>query len=148
VTTPIRMLLAEDNPSDRDLFLASLADTGLTDQVHVASDGVEALAFLFPSEAPRGTALSALRVVVLDLKLPRVDGFEVLRAIRAAPRLRQLPVVMLTSSNVERDVVLAYELGANSYVQKPVDFDRFRDVVRQLGRYWLGVNEPPPSREL
>lgn len=140
------MLLAEDNSSDADLILASLAKDSLADAVHVAHDGVEALDFAFcrGSYAQR-ISEPPLRVVVLDVKLPKVDGFEVLLELKADPRTRAIPVVMLTSSNIERDIARGYMLGANSYLQKPVDFDLFRDTVRQLGRYWLTMNEAPPA---
>lgn len=146
MTSPcIDLLLAEDNPSDAELVLESLA--GLRDRIFAVQDGVEALDFLFARDAFADRALGPLpRVVFLDVKLPKIGGFEVLRALRADPKTRTVPVVMLTSSNLERDVARGYELGANSYVQKPVDFDRFRETVRLLGLYWLSTNEPPPVR--
>jgi two-component system, response regulator len=141
----IQMLLAEDTPSDADLVLASLGRDGLSAMVHVVHDGVEALDFLFCRREYADRGQEPLpRLIVLDVKLPRVDGFQVLREVKADARTRSIPVVMLTSSNVERDVALGYGLGANSYVQKPVDFERFRETVRQLGLYWLTINEPPP----
>jgi two-component system response regulator len=144
-TRPIQMLLVEDNPSDAELVLASLAKDGLAEAIHVAHDGVEALDYAFSrAEYEYRAQEPRLRVVVLDVKLPRVDGFEVLRELKADPRTRAIPVVMLTSSNIERDVALGYELGANSYLQKPVDFEQFRQAVRHLGLYWLTLNEPPP----
>jgi two-component system response regulator len=139
----VDLLLAEDNPSDSELILASLA--GLRKRIFAVQDGVEALDFLFARAEFADRAHAALpRVVVLDVKLSKIGGFDVLRELRADARTRGVPVVMLTSSNLERDVARGYELGANSYVQKPVDFDRFRETVRLLGRYWLGTNEPPP----
>ena len=142
---PVKMLLAEDNASDADLILASLATEGLGDAVHVVHDGVETLDFVFSRGAYAGRQREpALRVIVVDVKLPKVDGFEVLRELKADPRSRSIPVVMLTSSNIERDVARAYDLGANSYVQKPVDFEQFRRAVRALGLYWMTVNESPP----
>ena len=141
----IRALLAEDSPSDADLVLASLAEDGLAEQIHVARDGVEALDFLLArNEFAWRVNEPPIQLVLLDLKLPRVDGFEVLAEIKGHERLRSTPVVMLTSSNIERDVVQAYRLGANSYVQKPVDFTEFRATIRMIGRYWLGANESPP----
>jgi CheY-like chemotaxis protein len=138
------MLLAEDSGSDADLILASLARDGLADAVHVVHDGVEALDFVHCRGAYACRAQdSSLRVIVLDVKLPRLDGFEVLRELKADPAVRSIPVVMLTSSNIERDVALGYRLGANSYVQKPVDFEQFRETVRHLVNYWLTINEPP-----
>jgi CheY-like chemotaxis protein len=144
---PIQMLLAEDNPSDADLVVASLARDGLAEGIHVVHDGIDALDFAFcRGEYATRPRQSSLRVIVLDVKLPRVDGFEVLRELKADLRTRSIPVVMLTSSNIERDVARGYELGANSYVQKPVDFERFRRTVCQLGHYWLTMNEPPAAR--
>ena len=129
------LLLVEDNPSDAELMLESLARLDLQDRVHVVRDGDEALAWLFGGGRPR--------VVLLDVKLPKVGGFDVLRAMRSDPRTRHTPVVMFTSSNIERDVALAYDLGANGYVQKPVDFTRFREVVEAVGRYWMSINLTP-----
>jgi two-component system, response regulator len=146
---PVQMLLAEDSPSDADLILASMARDGYAGSVHVVHDGVEALDFVFcrgdyadRDQEPR------LRVIVLDVKLPKVDGFEVLREVKADERTRLIPVVMLTSSNIDSDVARGYELGANSYVQKPVDFERLRRTVRHLGLYWMTMNEQPPSTTL
>lgn len=129
------LLLVEDNVDDVALALRALGKCGIRSQIVVARDGVEALDIIF------GTASGRLpRLVLLDLKLPRIDGLEVLRRIRADERTRRIPVVVLTSSREERDVSMSYELGVNSYVQKPVDFDRFVEVVRQLGVYWLDLN--------
>ena len=139
------MLLVEDNPSDADLVVASLARDGLSDAVHVVHDGVEALDFMFCRGEYAGREFEpSLRVIVLDVKLPKVDGFEVLRELKSNARTSFIPVVMLTSSNIQRDVVRGYELGANSYLQKPMDFEKFRETVRQLGIYWMTMNEPPP----
>jgi two-component system response regulator len=140
------MLLAEDSPSDADLILASMAMDGNAGAVHVVHDGVEALDFVFcrGDYADRDQE-PPLRVIVLDVKLPKVDGFEVLREVKAHERTRSIPVVILTSSNIGSDVARGYELGANSYVQKPVDFERFRRTVRHLGLYWMTMNEQPPS---
>lgn len=145
-TRLILMLLAEDNTSDADLVLASLARDSLADAVHVVHDGVEALDFVFcrGQYADREGA-PALRVIVLDVKLPKIDGFEVLKELRANQHTRSIPVVMLTSSNIERDVARGYQLGANSYLQKPVDFQRFREMVRNIGVYWMTMNEPAPG---
>jgi CheY-like chemotaxis protein len=144
---PIYMLLAEDTVSDADLILASLAKAGLAECVQVVHDGVETLDFVFC----RGEYADRLqepppRVIVLDVKLPKIDGFEVLRELKADPRTRSIPVVMLTSSNIDRDVFRGYQLGANSYLQKPVDFERFRETIRHLGLYWMTMNEPPSVR--
>jgi two-component system response regulator len=140
--TPVLMLLAEDNPSDAELILASLSKERYAGAIHVVHDGVETLDFVFcrGGYADREEEPS-LRVIVLDVKLPKIDGFDVLRELKSDPRSRLIPVVMLTSSNIERDVTRGYQLGANSYVQKPVDFERFRQTVRQLGLYWMAVNE-------
>jgi two-component system response regulator len=145
MTSAVQMLLAEDSPSDADLIVASLAKDGLHDAVHLVHDGVEALDFVFcRGEYENRIGQPPLRVVVLDVKLPKVDGFDVLREIKGDARTRAVPVVMLTSSNIERDILRGYQLGANSYLQKAVDFERFRRTVRQLGLYWLTMNEPPP----
>jgi two-component system response regulator len=143
---PLQMLLAEDNASDADLIIASLAKDGLADAVHVARDGAEALDFaLCRGRYASRIGEPALRVIVLDVKLPKVDGFGVLRELKANARTLFIPVVMLTSSNIQRDVAAGYQLGANSYLQKPVDFERFRRTVRLLGQYWMTTNEPPPQ---
>ncbi len=143
------VLLVEDNAADVEFILGSLRSTGITEPVTVARDGVEALDALGCGERSDVPAPDVLpRLVILDIKLPRVNGFEVLQRVRMHPRTREIPVVMFTSSNIERDVAECYRLGVNSYVQKPVEFDRFRDVVRQLGTYWLGVNEPPATARI
>jgi two-component system, response regulator len=136
------ILLVEDNPDDQELTLRALARNRITNRVVIANDGVEALRYLFGDGDPPADRLPVL--VLLDLKLPKVDGLEVLTRIRADPRTRLLPVVMLTSSREERDVLASYGSGANSYVRKPVDFTEFTQAVRQLGLYWLLLNEPPP----
>jgi CheY-like chemotaxis protein len=142
----IQMLLAEDNASDTDLILASLSKIGLAEAIHVVHDGVETLDFVFGrGEYADRADSSSLRVIVLDVKLPKIDGFEVLRELKGDSRTRCIPVVMLTSSNIERDVARGYQLGANSYLQKPVDFERFRQTIHELGLYWLTMNEPPPA---
>ena len=133
------ILLVEDNPDDVELTLRALKSSNIANRVTVARDGVEALDYLLaPDKVPRPPEL-----VLLDLKLPRVDGLEVLRRIRAEPRTRLLPVVILTSSTEEEDMVKSYALGANSYVRKPVSFGDFADAVRQLGLYWLVLNLAP-----
>lgn len=141
------ILLVEDNADDEALTLRSLRQNNIQNEVVVARDGVEALDFLFGTGKCAGRDVWVLpQVVLLDLKLPRVDGLEVLKRIRADERTRLLPVVILTSSNEEQDLVNGYGLGANSYVRKPVDFGRFSEAVRQLGLYWLLLNEPVPAR--
>lgn len=139
------ILLVEDNPDDEALTLRALRKANVRNEVVVAHDGVEALDFLFGTGAYAGrdTTLPP-QVVLLDLKLPRLDGLEVLRRLRADDRTRLLPIVILTSSNEEEDRMAGYELGANSYVRKPVDFSHFAEAVRQLGLYWLLLNQPPP----
>ena len=144
------VLLAEDDPADAELIIESLglgaSTTALAERVYVARDGEEALDFIFGrgSFADRST-VAPPRLVLLDIKLPKVGGLEVLRRIKADPRTTAIPVVMLTSSNLVRDVSAVYELGANSFVQKPVDFAEFREAIRLVGMYWLSVNEPPPT---
>src|SRR3989440_6226098 len=141
------ILLVEDNPRDEALTLRALKKSNIVNDVNVVRDGVEALDYLFGTETHAEREMAALpQLVLLDLKLPKVDGLEVLRRIRADERTRLLPVVILTSSREERDLVSGYGLGANSYIRKPVDFGQFVEAVRQLGLYWLGLNEPPPPR--
>ena len=139
------ILLVEDNPDDEALTRRALAKNNIQNEVLVAHDGAEALDYLLGTGAHAGHPI-APEVILLDLKLPKVDGLEVLRRIRADDRTRLLPVVILTSSREERDLVSGYGLGANSYIRKPVDFQQFLEAVRQLGLYWLVLNEPPPRR--
>ena len=129
------IVLIEDNPDDETLTLRALKKNGIANQVVVLRDGAEALTFLLAPDAP------SPQLVLLDLKLPRVDGLEVLRRLRAEPRTALLPIVVLTSSNEERDLVESYRLRANSYIRKPVDFEQFTEAVRQLGLYWLVLNQ-------
>jgi two-component system response regulator len=139
------IMLVEDNPNDEALTLRALAKSNITNRVVVARDGVEALDFLFRRGSHAGRSESETpQVVLLDLKLPKLDGLEVLRSVRADPATRLLPVVVLTSSVEEQDLVRSYGLGANSYIRKPVDFTQFVEAVRQLGLYWLVLNEPVP----
>jgi len=139
-----QILLVEDNPDDVELTLHAFKDAKITNRVQIVRDGVEALDFLFcrgtyadrePNDWPK--------VILLDLKLPRIDGLEVLRQIRADPKTQLLPVVILTSSREERDIVEGYRLGVNSFIQKPVDFAQFAAAIRTLGLYWLILNRPP-----
>ena len=141
------ILLIEDNPSDIELTQRALERSHVANELVVAHDGQEALDYLFGSGEHAGRDVAALpSVTLLDLHLPLVPGLDVLRAIRADPRTRRMPVVILTSSNEERDVAAGYDLGVNSYIQKPVDFERFAEAIRQLGLYWLILNESPPPK--
>lgn len=142
------ILLVEDNPDDEELALLALRDNHISNEVVVARDGVEALDFLFGTGDYADRDLSVMPTVIfLDLKLPKVDGLEVLRRLRNDNRTRLLPVVILTSSKEEEDIIGSYGLGANSYVRKPVDFSEFTEAVRQLKLYWLLLNEyPQPGR--
>jgi two-component system response regulator len=139
---PGKILLVEDNPDDVALTLRALKSHNIRNEVVVAQDGVQALDYLFGAEG--SSAAEQPAVVLLDLKLPRVNGLEVLKRIRAEDRTRLLPVVILTSSDEERDLIDGYSLGANSYVRKPVDFVEFTEAVKQLGLYWLLMNQAPP----
>ncbi len=144
-TQEVEILLVEDNAADVELTLHALRHNNLSNLVHVARDGEEALDFLFCRGPHSGRSFHrAPCLVLLDLKLPKVDGMEVLRQLKSDPRTRIIPVVILTTSREERDLIDGYQNGVNSYIQKPVDFDQFREIVKNLGLYWLLVNEPPP----
>jgi two-component system response regulator len=139
------ILLVEDNPSDIELTKRALTKSHVANEMIVVQDGQEAINFFFGNG--KNEAIKTLpAVVLLDLKLPRVDGLEVLRQIRLHERTRLLPVVILTSSKAEEDIIRSYELGANSYIQKPVDFNQFVEAIKNLGLYWLVLNEPPPLK--
>ena len=139
------ILLVEDNPDDVELTLLALKKHNISNKVVVVRDGAEALDYLFTTGAYADRDRSTVpAVILLDLELPRIDGLEVLRRLRADERTKLLPVVMFTSSKEEEDMVNGYKLGVNSYVRKPVDFNQFSDAVKQLGLYWLLLNEPPP----
>ncbi|MBP3956721.1 response regulator [Gemmata sp. G18] len=138
------ILLVEDNRDDEELALLAFKKGQVLNEVVVARDGVEALDYLFATGPHTGRDVALPQLMLLDLKLPKVDGLEVLRRVRAAPRTRRLPVVILTSSREEEDLVKGYDLGTNSYVRKPVDFVQFVEVIRQLQVYWLVLNELPP----
>jgi two-component system, response regulator len=139
------ILLVEDNPDDEALTLRALQKNKITNEVVVAHDGVQALDYVFGTGAYAGRDTSvAPQIILLDLKLPKIDGLKVLRRLRSDPRTKLTPVVILTSSNEERDLLAGYDFGANSYVRKPVDFDQFAEAVRYLGLYWLVLNQPPP----
>ena len=140
------ILLVEDNPDDRDLTMMALAKNNIANEVVVANDGEEALELLF-GDGPNSFAARNMlpAIILLDLKLPKVDGQEVLRKIRTTERTRMLPVVILTSSCEEKDLIESYSLGCNGYVRKPVEFNAFVEATRQLGLYWLLLNESPPG---
>lgn len=142
------ILLVEDNPDDETLTLRAFKQNNILNEVVVARDGVEALDYLFATGTYSGRDRGARpQVVLLDLKLPKLDGLEVLQRLRADERTKLLPVVILTSSKEEQDLIKSYSFGANSYIRKPVDFAQFTEAVRQLGLYWLVLNEaPPPQR--
>jgi CheY-like chemotaxis protein len=141
----VDILLVEDNQDDVELTLHALRKENLANNIHVARDGEEALEFL---QANGNSLVNLPKLVLLDLKLPKVDGMEVLRRLKSDPRTKNTPVVILTSSKEERDLFNGYHLGANSYIQKPVDFSQFRDTVKTAGLYWLLINQPPLSNGL
>jgi two-component system, response regulator len=146
MTSDIEILLVDDDPSDVELTIHALRRNQLANRIHVAEDGKEALDFIFCREKYESRSMSARpKVILLDLKLPKVDGLEVLRAIRSDERTKSIPVVILTSSREQKDLVQGYRLGASAFIQKPVDFDQFRDTIKQIGMFWLVVNEPPPG---
>ncbi|MEI6294386.1 MAG: response regulator [Methanomicrobiales archaeon] len=139
------ILLVEDNPDDITLTLRALKKNSIFNEVVVAKDGVEALDYLFGTGIYAGRDTSVMPVVtLLDLKLPKIDGFEVLKRVRSNERTKLIPIVILTSSKEESDLINGYSLGANSYIRKPVDFEQFTEAIRELGLYWILINEPPP----
>lgn len=141
------ILLVEDNPDDEALTLRALKKNNIMNEVVVARDGVEALDYLFGTGKHAGRDVSVQpQVILLDLKLPKIDGLEVLKRIRTSEQTRLLPVVVLTTSNEDSDVITSYQLGVNSYIRKPVDFEQFMEAVRHLGLYWLVLNIAPPGR--
>jgi CheY-like chemotaxis protein len=143
-TAPVEILLVEDNPQDLELTLHAFRKAGLTNRIQVARDGAEALDFIFAEGACAGRKMEETpKIILLDLKLPKVDGLEVLKRVKSDPRTRAIPVVMLTSSKEQNDVVESYGLGVNSYIVKPVDFEGFVQAVQRLGLYWLLLNHPP-----
>lgn len=146
VKNDVEILLVEDNPNDVKLALHAFQKHHVANQVHVVRDGAEALEFIFCTDRYAERQIeNGPKVILLDLKLPLVDGIEVLRRIKADPRTQMIPVVIMTSSKEEKDVVGTYKLGVNSYIVKPVNFDQFTEVVRQLGYYWLLLNQRPPT---
>lgn len=145
ITELKRIVLAEDNPNDVELTLAALADINLANEVVVVRDGAEALDYLFRRNQYAQRAPGNPAVLLLDLKMPKIDGLDVLRALKADDHLKTIPVVMLTSSREEQDLVSSYKLGVNAYVVKPVDFRAFIDAVRKMGAFWAVINEPPPG---
>jgi CheY-like chemotaxis protein len=140
-----RILLVEDNPNDVELTMSALQECRLANEVEIVNDGADALDYIYRRGqfANRGNGLPG--VILLDLKMPKVDGLEVLRQIKSDPALRRLPIVMLTSSREEQDLVRSYDLGVNAFVVKPVDFAQFVEAIRNLGVFWAIVNEPPPT---
>jgi CheY-like chemotaxis protein len=147
-TGKLEILLVEDNQDDMDLAMHALRREKLANNISVARDGEEALDFLFCRGAFAHRKFEhSPKLVLLDLKLPKVDGLEVLKQIKADPRTKTIPIVIMTSSKEERDLVAGYNLGANSYIQKPVDFDQFRETVKSVGLYWLVTNQRPPAVE-
>ena len=140
----VEILLVEDNPSDMELTLHSLSGSDLSDRIEVVRDGAEALDFVFcTGEYAHRSIENGPKVILLDLKLPKIGGLEVLQRIKSDPRTHAIPVVVLTSSREERDIVESYQLGVNSYIVKPVDFDQFTEAVRRLGFYWRQLNQSP-----
>jgi len=146
MSTAIEILLVEDNPNDLELTLFALEKHKFANKIHVARDGEEALDFLFCRGAHSNRSFETPpKVVLLDLKLPKVDGLEVLRQSKSDPRTKAVPIVVMTSSKEQRDMVESYQLGVNSYIQKPINFADFQEIIRQLGYYWLAINQPPPA---
>ena len=139
----VEILLVEDNHDDEELALLAFKKNNVTNKIHVARDGVEALEYLFGSADGNDLRDDHSKIILLDLKLPKVDGLEVLKRIKKHPKAKMIPVVVLTSSREERDMLVSYNLGVNSYIQKPVDFHQFTDVVNQIGMYWLLLNKQP-----
>jgi two-component system response regulator len=143
---PVEILLVEDNARDLELTLHALRRGNLANEVAVARDGEEALNYLFcRGKFAQRDGSHQPRLVLLDLKLPKVDGMEVLRELKGNPATRAIPVVVLTSSREQQDLVNSYQLGVNAFIQKPVDFENFRETVKQVGLFWMVVNQPPPS---
>jgi two-component system response regulator len=144
MTEKIDILLVEDNADDIELAVHALREEKLANGITVARDGEEALEIIFSRSLEAGS--NPPRLILLDLKLPKVDGLEVLRAVKGDPRTKAIPIVVMTSSKEERDLVESYKLGVNAYVQKPVGFDAFRSIVKELGLFWLVINQTPPAQ--
>lgn len=144
---PKRILLAEDNSNDAELTLAALAQQNLSRDIVVVRDGSEALDYLYRRGEFAGRTDGPPAAIVLDIKMPKVGGLEVLRVVKSDPDLKTLPIVMLTSSREQGDLLRSYQLGVNAYVVKPVDFGEFSEAVRVLGRFWMQINEPPPGAQ-
>jgi two-component system, response regulator len=143
-TNVVEILIVEDTPQDLELALRALRKSNLTNRIQVARDGAEALEFIFGEGAHAGRKIEhGPKVILLDLKLPKIDGLEVLRRVKSDDRTKAIPVVVLTSSKEQKDVVESYQLGVNSYIVKPVNFDGFASAVQELGMYWLLLNQPP-----
>jgi CheY-like chemotaxis protein len=147
-TGNLDILLVEDSEDDMNLFMHVLRAEKLANKIHVVRDGEEALDFLFCRGAFAGRTFdSPPKLVLLDLNLPKVDGIEVLRQVKADPRTKTIPIIIMTTSKEERDLVAGYDLGANSFIQKPVDFDQFREIVKTIGLYWLVINQSPVAAD-
>ena len=143
-TNAVEILIVEDTPEDVELALRALRKANLTNKIQIVRDGAEAMEFIFAEGKHSGRKIEDVpKVVLLDLKLPKIDGMEVLRRIKSDPRTKTIPVVVLTSSKEQKDVVESYQLGVNSYIVKPVNFERFAAAVQDLGMYWLLLNQPP-----
>jgi CheY-like chemotaxis protein len=142
----VEILLVDDSPEDVELSIRALRRHNLSNRIQVAEDGAEALDFLFcRGQHANRTFAHPPKLVLLDLKLPRIDGLEVLRTVRSDERTKAIPIVILTSSREQRDLVEGYNLGVSAYIQKPVEFDKFADTIRQIGMFWLLLNQPPPA---
>jgi len=140
----VEILLVEDNPNDAELTLRALSKYNLTNKIHVVNDGAKALEYMFATGEYAGREIDKKpKMILLDLKLPKVDGLEVLREVKSDERTKTTPVIVLTSSTEERDIVESYELGVNSYIAKPVEFDKFIDAVSEVGLYWMLLNKSP-----
>jgi two-component system, response regulator len=145
MTQKIDILLVEDNADDIELAVHALREEKLANAITIARDGEEALDLIFRLRQS-DAAFETPRLILLDLKLPKVDGLDVLRAVKGDPRTKAIPIVVMTSSKEERDLVESYKLGVNAYVQKPVGFEEFRSIVKELGLFWLVINQPPPAQ--